>query len=136
MNQRVSYMSTLENLEVQQASAAAKIIVNSRTGTIVVGQNVELRPAAVAHGNMQVTIAENVNVDQPNPFGQGETVVTPQSIIDVNQDDARMFVFEPGTTLNDLVRAVNQIGAAPSDMIAVLEALKQAGALSGELIVI
>jgi len=136
LSQRVSYMSTLENLEVQQASAAAKIIVNSRTGTIVVGQNVELRPAAVAHGNMQVTIAENVNVDQPNPFAGGEAVVTPQTIIDVNQDDARMFVFEPGTTLNDLVRAVNQIGAAPSDMIAVLEALKQAGALSGELIVI
>ena len=136
MNQRVSYMSTLENLEVQQASASAKVIVNSRTGTIVVGQNVELRPAAVAHGNMQVTISENVNVDQPNPFGGGETVVTPQSIIDVNQDDARMFVFQPGTTLNDLVRAVNQIGAAPGDIIAVLEALKQAGALSGELIVI
>ncbi len=136
MNQRVSYMSTLENLEVQQASASAKVIVNSRTGTIVVGQNVELRPAAVAHGNMHVTISENVNVDQPNPFGGGETVVTPQSIIDVNQDDARMFVFQPGTTLNDLVRAVNQIGAAPGDIIAVLEALKQAGALSGELIVI
>lgn len=136
LSQRVSYMSTLENLEVQQASAAAKIIVNSRTGTIVVGQNVELRPAAVAHGNMQVTIAENVNVDQPNPFAGGETAITPQTIIDVNQEDARMFVFEPGTTLNDLVRAVNQIGAAPGDMIAVLEALKQAGALSGELIVI
>lgn len=136
LNQRVSYMSTLENLEVQQAEASAKVIVNSRTGTIVVGQNVELRPAAVAHGNMQVTISENVNVDQPNPFGDGETVVTPQSIIDVNQDDARMFVFQPGTTLNDLVRAVNQIGAAPGDIIAVLEALKQAGALSGELIVI
>ncbi len=136
LSQRVSYMSTLENLEVQQASAAAKIIVNSRTGTIVVGQNVELRPAAVAHGNMQVTIAENVNVDQPNPFADGETAITPQSIIDVNQEDARMFVFQPGTTLNDLVRAVNQIGAAPGDMIAVLEALKQAGALSGELIVI
>ncbi|MCA1767467.1 MAG: flagellar basal body P-ring protein FlgI [Idiomarina sp.] len=136
MSQRVSYMSTLENLEVQQASAAAKIIVNSRTGTIVVGQNVELRPAAVAHGNMQVTIAENVNVDQPNAFADGETAITPQTIIDVNQEDARMFVFQPGTTLNDLVRAVNQIGAAPGDMIAVLEALKQAGALSGELIVI
>ncbi|WP_442906204.1 flagellar basal body P-ring protein FlgI [Idiomarina sp. X4] len=136
LNQRVSYMSTLENLEVEPAETAAKVIVNSRTGTIVVGQNVELRPAAVAHGNMQVTISENVNVDQPNPFGDGETVVTPQSIIDVNQDDARMFVFQPGTTLNDLVRAVNQIGAAPSDIIAVLEALKQAGALSGELIVI
>jgi flagellar P-ring protein precursor FlgI len=136
LGQRVSYMSTLENLEVEQAMASAKIIVNSRTGTIVVGQNVELRPAAVAHGNMQVTITENVNVDQPNAFGQGDTVVTPQSIVDVNQEDARMFVFEPGTTLNDLVRAVNQIGAAPGDMIAVLEALKQAGALSGELIVI
>ncbi|MDV6328619.1 flagellar basal body P-ring protein FlgI [Idiomarina sp. PL1-037] len=136
LDQRVSYMSTLENLEVQQASASAKIIVNARTGTIVVGQNVELRPAAVAHGNMQVTIAENVNVDQPNPFADGETAITPQSIIDVDQEDARMFVFEPGTTLNDLVRAVNQIGAAPGDMIAVLEALKQAGALSGELIVI
>lgn len=136
LGQRVSYMSTLENLQVEQAMASAKIIVNSRTGTIVVGQNVELRPAAVAHGNMQVTITENVNVDQPNAFGQGDTVVTPQSIVDVNQEDARMFVFEPGTTLNDLVRAVNQIGAAPGDMIAVLEALKQAGALSGELIVI
>lgn len=136
LSQRVSYMSTLENLEVEPALASAKVIINARTGTIVVGQNVELRPAAVAHGNMQVTIAENVNVSQPNPFGEGETVVTPQSIIDVNQEDARMFVFQPGTTLNDLVRAVNQIGAAPSDMIAVLEALKQAGALSGELIVI
>jgi len=136
LDQRVSYMSTLENLEVQQAQGSAKIIVNARTGTVVVGQNVELRPAAVAHGNMQVTIAENVQVDQPNPFADGETVVTPQSIIDVQQDDARMFVFEPGTNLNELVRAVNQIGAAPGDMIAVLEALKQAGAISGELIVI
>ena len=136
LDQRVSYMSTLENLEVEQAMGAAKIIVNARTGTVVVGQNVELRPAAVAHGNMQVTIAENVQVNQPNPFAEGETAVTPQSIIDVQQDDARMFVFQPGTTLNDLVRAVNQIGAAPGDMIAVLEALKQAGAISGELIVI
>ncbi|WP_420843785.1 flagellar basal body P-ring protein FlgI [Idiomarina fontislapidosi] len=136
LSQRVSYMSTLENLEVEPAMSAAKIIINARTGTIVVGQNVELRPAAVAHGNMQVTISENVQVDQPNPFGEGETVVTPQSIVDVQQDDARMFVFEPGTTLNDLVRAVNQIGAAPGDIIAVLEALKHAGAISGELIVI
>lgn len=136
LDQRVSYMSTLENLEVEQAMGSAKIIVNARTGTVVVGQNVELRPAAVAHGNMQVTIAENVQVNQPNPFAEGETAVMPQSIIDVQQDDARMFVFQPGTTLNDLVRAVNQIGAAPGDMIAVLEALKQAGAISGELIVI
>jgi len=136
LSQRVSYMSTLENLQVEQAMAAAKIIINARTGTIVVGQNVELRPAAVAHGNMQVTITEDMQVDQPNPFGQGDTAVTPQSVVDIQQEDARMFVFNPGTTLNDLVRAVNQVGAAPGDIIAVLEALKQAGAISGELIVI
>ncbi|EKE82054.1 flagellar basal body P-ring protein FlgI [Idiomarina xiamenensis] len=134
--QRVSYLSTLENLRVEEADGAAKIIINSRSGTVVIGQNVELRPAAVAHGNMQVTIAENVNVSQPNPFGDGETVVTPQSIVDVQQDDARAFVFDPGVTLNDLVRAINQIGAAPSDVIAILEALKQAGAITGELVVI
>ena len=136
LSQRVSYMSTLENLQVEQAMAAAKIIINARTGTIVVGQNVELRPAAVAHGNMQVTITEDMQVDQPNPFGQGDTAVTPQSVVDIQQEDARMFVFNPGTTLNDLVRAVNQVGAAPGDIIAVLEAIKQAGAISGELIVI
>ncbi|RUO79835.1 flagellar biosynthesis protein FlgI [Idiomarina tyrosinivorans] len=136
VNQRVSYLSTLENLRLTPAEAAAKIIVNSRTGTIVVGQNVLLRPAAVAHGNMQVTIAENVNVSQPNPLAQGDTVATQNSIIDVQQDDARMFVFQPGTTLNDLVSAVNAIGAAPGDIIAVLEALKAAGAITGELIVI
>jgi len=90
----------------------------------------------VAHGNMQVTITEDMQVDQPNPFGQGDTAVTPQSVVDIQQEDARMFVFNPGTTLNDLVRAVNQVGAAPGDIIAVLEALKQAGAISGELIVI
>lgn len=134
--QRVSYMSTLENLEFDPAQGSAKIIVNSRSGTVVIGQNVRLRSAAVAHGDIQVTIAENIQVDQPNPFGGGETVVTPQSIIDIEEDDARMFVFEPGVSLNDLVRAINQIGAGPSDIIAVLEALKQAGALSGELIVI
>lgn len=134
--QRVSYMSTLENLEFDPAQGSAKIIVNSRSGTVVIGQNVRLRSAAVAHGDIQVTIAENIQVDQPNPFGGGETVITPQSIVDIEEDDARMFVFEPGVSLNDLVRAINQIGAGPSDIIAVLEALKQAGALSGELIVI
>lgn len=136
VGQRVSYMSTLENLEFQPAEGSAKIIVNSRSGTVVIGQNVRLRPAAVAHGDIQVTIAENIQVNQPNPFAEGETVVTPQSIVDIQEDDARMFVFDPGVSLNDLVRAINQIGAGPSDIVAVLEALKQAGALSGELIII
>lgn len=136
LNQRVSYMSMLENLEFTPAEGAAKIIVNSRSGTVVIGQNVKLRPAAVAHGDIQVTIAENIQVNQPNPFAEGETAVTPQSIVDIQEDDARMFVFDPGVSLNDLVRAINQIGAGPGDIVAVLEALKQAGALSGELIII
>lgn len=136
LGQRVSYMSMLENIEFNPADGAARIVVNSRSGTVVVGQNVKLRPAAVAHGDIQVTIAENIQVNQPNPFAGGETAVTPQSIVDINEDDARMFVFDPGVSLDDLVRAINAIGAGPSDIVAVLEALKQAGAISGELIVI
>ncbi|WP_113908266.1 flagellar basal body P-ring protein FlgI [Aliidiomarina celeris] len=134
--QRVSYLSTLENIQIEQGQAPARIIVNSRTGTIVVGQNVRLHPAAVAHGNLQVTISENLNVSQPNPFGQGQTVVTPDSNITVTQEDARMFRFDPGVSMNDLINAINQIGAAPGDIIAVLEALKQAGAIDGELVII
>ncbi|WP_115719242.1 flagellar basal body P-ring protein FlgI [Gallaecimonas mangrovi] len=135
-DQRVSFLSTLENLEFQPANGAAKIIVNSRTGTIVVGADVRLKPAAITHGGLTITIAENTQVSQPNALGQGQTAVTPNSNIQVNEKQARMFYFNPGVTLQDLVRAVNQVGAAPSDVMAILEALKQAGALSGELIVI
>ncbi len=134
--QRVSYLSTLENISVVQGQAAARIIVNSRTGTIVVGQNVRLHPAAVAHGNLQVTISENFNVSQPGPFAEGDTVVTPDSAIEIRQGEARMFRFDPGVSMNDLINAINQIGAAPGDIIAVLEALKHAGAIDGELVII
>ncbi len=134
--QRVAYLSTLENLEFKPADVAAKIIVNSRTGTIVIGKNVRLQSAAVTHGGLTVTIAEQANVNQPNPFAEGETVVTEQSIIDVARDDTRAFVFDPGITLDDLVRAINEVGAAPGDLMAILEALKEAGAISGQLIVI
>lgn len=136
VSQRVSYLSTLQELNVEPASAAAKIIVNSRTGTIVVGQQVRLMPAAITHGSLTVTIAENPVISQPNPLAGGETVVAGQSIIDVTQDDSRMFSFKPGTTLDELAQAVNQVGASPSDLMAILEALKQAGALHGELIII
>lgn len=134
--QRVAYLSTLENLEFQPADIAAKIIVNSRTGTIVIGKDVKLKPAAITHGALTVTIAENQDVSQPEPLGEGETVVTNQSIIDVARDDTRAFVFDPGVNLDDLVRAINQVGAAPGDLMAILEALKQAGAIDGQLIVI
>ncbi|KAF7774166.1 flagellar P-ring protein precursor FlgI [Pseudoalteromonas citrea] len=135
-SQRVSYLSTLENLEFTPADTSAKIIVNSRTGTIVIGKNVKLQPAAITHGGLTVTIAEQQNVNQPQPLAEGETVVTRQSIIDVDTDDSRAFVFDPGISLDDLVRAINEVGAAPGDLMAILEALKEAGAINGQLVVI
>lgn len=136
IGQRVAYLSTLENLEFTPADTAAKIIVNSRTGTIVIGKDVKLKPAAITHGSLTVTIAENQEVNQPEPLSNGETQVTNQTIIDVARDDTRAFVFDPGVNLDDLVRAINQVGAAPGDLMAILEALKQAGAIDGQLVVI
>ncbi len=134
--QRVSFLSILENLEIEPGVESAKVVINSRTGTIVVGQNVKVLPAAVTHGSLTVTIAESLGVSQPNPFGEGETVVVPETEITIEEEPARMFKFGPAATLNDIVRAVNQVGAAPGDVMAVLEALKQAGALKADLIVI
>ncbi len=133
---RVSFLSVLENLEFEPASPAAKIIVNSRTGTIVIGSEVQLLAAAITHGGITVTINEVKEVSQPDAFAEGETEVTNQSSIDVSQTDARMFVFKPGVTLDTLVRAINEVGAGPGDVMAILEALDQAGAIRGELVVI
>ncbi|UTV29314.1 flagellar basal body P-ring protein FlgI [Photobacterium atrarenae] len=136
VSQRVAFLSTIENLEFEPADGAAKIIVNSRTGTIVVGQHVRLKPAAITHGGMTVTIKENFTASQPNAFSGGNTVLVPNSDINVEEEDSRMFKFEPGVTLDELVRAVNQVGAAPSDLMAILQSLKQAGAIEGQLIII
>jgi flagellar P-ring protein precursor FlgI len=133
---RVSFLSVLENLEFEPASPSAKIIVNSRTGTIVIGANVRLLPAAITHGGITVTINEIQDVSQPNAFAEGETVTTNKSMINVANSDSRMFVFDPGVTLDTLVRAINEVGAGPGDVMAILEALDQAGALRGELIII
>ena len=136
ISQRVAFLSAIENLEFDPADGAAKIIVNSRTGTIVVGKHVRLKLAAVTHGGMTVAIKENLNVSQPNSFSGGQTVVVPDSDIEVSEEKGKMFKFEPGLTLDDLVRAVNEVGAAPSDLMAILQALKQAGAIEGQLIII
>ncbi|MFQ3218717.1 MAG: flagellar P-ring protein precursor FlgI [Paraglaciecola sp.] len=136
VGQRVGFLATLENFEFVPAKAPARIVINSRTGTIVIGQDVRLLPAAITHGGLSVTIAENQTVAQPNALAGGETAVTQQSIIDVSLDDSRMFKFDPGVTLDQLVRAVNEVGAAPGDLMAILEALSEAGALQGELVVI
>ncbi len=135
-SQRVDYLSILENLEVDVGQAAAKVIINSRTGTIVIGQNVRVQPAAVTHGSLTVTISEDPFVSQPEPLSGGQTVGVPNSRVQADQEAKPMFKFAPGTTLDEIVRAVNQVGAAPSDLMAILEALKQAGALQADLIVI
>lgn len=136
IGQRVGFLATLENFQFEPADAPARVVINSRTGTIVIGQDVRLLPAAITHGGLTVTISENQQVSQPNALADGDTVVTTQSIIDVDLADSRMFKFEPGVTLDQLVRAVNEVGAAPGDLMAILEALRQAGALHGELVII
>ena len=133
---RVGFLSVIENLEFEPASPAAKIIVNSRTGTIVIGSEVQLLAAAITHGGITVTINEAPSVIQPSAFAEGETTVTNQSSVNVTQENARMFVFQPGVTLDTLVRAINEVGAGPGDVMAILEALDQAGAIRGEIIVI
>ncbi|NLD01617.1 MAG: flagellar basal body P-ring protein FlgI [Gammaproteobacteria bacterium] len=134
--QRVDYLSIIENLEIEAGQAVAKVIINARTGTIVIGQNVRVQPAAVTHGSLTVVITEDPIVSQPEAFSQGQTAVVPRSRVNAAQEAKPMFKFGPGTTLDEIVRAVNQVGAAPSDLMAILEALKQAGALQADLIVI
>lgn len=135
-SQRVMFASMIESIEVKPAESPARVIVNSRTGTVVINNTVRVRPAAVSHGNLIVTINEDTQVSQPGPFARGQTQVVPSSDISVQAEGERMFVFNPGVTLDEIVRAVNGVGAAPSDLVAILEALKSAGALRAELIII
>ncbi len=134
--QKVAFVSLLENLVVEPGEAPAKVIINSRTGTVVINRAVLVMPAAVAHGSLTVTISENTEVSQPGPLAAGQTAVVPQSDVEISETGKRMFLFDPGVTLDEIVRAVNQVGAAPSDLVAILEALKEAGALRAELLVI
>ncbi len=135
---RTAFVAALEELEIEPGEVQARVIVNSRTGTVVIGSNVRVSPAAVSHGSLVVTISERPFVSQPvAPFSDaGETVALPDSDVTIQQEEASMFLFEPGTSLNEIVQAVNQVGAAPGDLVAILEALKQAGALRAELVVI
>ncbi|MEQ1621383.1 MAG: flagellar basal body P-ring protein FlgI [Methylococcales bacterium] len=134
--QKVIFASMVENMEVLPDDAPARIIVNSRTGTVVINSKVRVQPAAVTHGSLTVTISENPQVSQPNALSGGQTVVTPKSDVKVEVEKNHMFVFNPGVSLDEIVKSVNNVGAAPSDLVAILEALKSAGALRAELIVI
>jgi flagellar P-ring protein FlgI len=134
--QRVSYLAVIENLPVETGEPAARVVVNARTGTIVIGSGVKVYPAAVTHGNLTVTISEDPQVSQPAPLSGGQTAVVPNSSVEAKQDKNRMFLFSPGTSLAEIVQAVNDVGAAPGDLVAILEALREAGSLRAELVVI
>lgn len=134
---RVALAARLEAISIIPGAPAARVVVNARTGTVVIGGNVRILPAAVAHGNLLVTITEDMRVSQPAPFARrGETVVTPRSDVAAKEETVRMALFAPGVRLADIVDAVNALGAAPGDLVAILEALKEAGALRAELVVI
>ncbi len=135
--ERMALVAAIENLEISPGEAPARVIINSRTGTVVISSRVQVTPAAVSHGSLVVSISEDFDVSQPQPFSRtGDTVVTPQTGIDIAQADNRMFLFKAGVDLNDIVKAVNEVGAAPGDLVAILEALRVAGALRAELVVI
>ncbi|MGY6697202.1 MAG: flagellar basal body P-ring protein FlgI [Roseinatronobacter sp.] len=142
---RVGFLGMLENVEVTPDAPPASVVVNSRTGTVVIGGNVRVTPAAVTHGSLTVRVTEDFNVDQgatvvTGADGQvvvpGDIVVTPDTQIDIEQEPARAFVFDPGVSLSSLVDAINAVGASPSDLVAILEALRRAGALRAELVII
>jgi len=136
VGQKVSFVSMVENIVVAPDDAPARIIINSRTGTVVINGKVRVQPAAVSHGNLTVSISENKQVSQPGARSSGTTAITDKSNVKVSEEKNRMFVFNPGVSLDEIVQAVNNIGASPSDLVAILEALKAAGALRAELMVI
>ena len=143
--QKVTFMSLLENVEVQPASPAAKVVVNARTGTIVIGGDVRVTPAVVTHGSLTVRVKEDTKITQGQNIvanGQnaivagGDVVQTPDSELGFEAETARAFVFDPGVELSDIVDAVNNVGASAADLVSILDALRQAGALRAEIVVI
>jgi flagellar P-ring protein FlgI len=133
---RVRLMGQIENIEIHPTQPPARVIVNARTGTVVINGAVRVGPAAVSHGKLTVKVDENPLVVQPAPFSRGQTAVEQSSDISVEETRNPMFMMAPGASLSDIVKAINRIGASPGDLVAILEALSQAGALSAELIII
>jgi flagellar P-ring protein precursor FlgI len=136
MSQRVTFMSMIENLDVVPGESAAKVVVNSRTGTVVISRNVKVTAAAVSHGTISVAIAATNEVSQPNAFSGGQTATVQNANVAVNEPNKPMFLFQAGVDLRQIVDAINQVGASPSALIAILEALKSSGSLRAELVVI
>lgn len=134
--QRVTFMSMLEEISIETGRVRPRIVFNSRTGTVVMGADIKVKQSAVSHGNLTITISERSNVSQPNAFAQGRTAITPESDIYVEQANNSMFVWPEGTSLAVIVKAVNSLGASSDDLMAILQALNEAGALEAELVVI
>ena len=135
-NDRITFLSILENLEVTPTAERAKVVVNERTGTVVIGSQVKLLPAAVAHGNITVSVSTTNDVSQPNAFAQGATVGFENAEIDVDKGSGSLVKMNANSNLNDLVNALNSIGVTPVDIISILQALKNAGSLQADLQVI
>jgi flagellar P-ring protein precursor FlgI len=144
-SQRVSFVSLLENIDVEMARPKARVIVNSRTGTIVIGGDVRVTPAVVTHGSLTVRVQEDTNVTQTaettttdgvTTTVPGDAVTTQDTQITIEEEPAKAFIFDPGTELSDIVDAINAVGAGAADMVTILEALREAGALRAELIII
>ena len=135
-SQRVSFMSMIENIDVQPGEPPARIVVNARTGTVVISRNVRVSAAAVSHGTISVSVAMTNEVSQPGMLSNGSTKEVQNADVKVNEPNKPMFLFQPGVDLRQIVDAVNQVGATPSALIAILEALKSSGSLRAELLVI
>ncbi len=130
---QVDFLSMVETLDIP-VDTISKVVVNERTGTIVIGQNVKLSTVAVSHGNLTVEIQTSYQVSQPSPFSRGgTTAVVPETSINVEEEDARLIQLDEGTNLGDLVGALNALGVTPRDLIAILQAIRSAGALQAEL---
>ena len=136
LNQRVSFMGLLENIEVTPSEPNARVVINSRTGTVVINRAVRVTAAAVSHGTISVAITATNEVSQPAPLSQGQTRDLQNADVAVNEPQNPMFLFKPGVDLREIVDAVNQVGASPSSLIAILEALRSSGSLRAELIII
>ncbi len=136
LTQRVAFMSMIENMDVMPGEPSARVVVNAKTGTVVISRNVRVSAAAVTHGTISVSIAATNEISQPGPFAQGQTAAVQNAEVKVSEPNKPMFLFQPGVDLRQIVDAVNQVGASPSSLIAILEALKSSGSLRAELIVI
>ena len=134
--QRVAFMAKLEALSIDVGDDSPKVVFNSRTGTVVIADGLRVRAAAVTHGSLKVVISESTKVSQPNALAQGNTVATPQSQVSVDQGSGQMFKWPAGAKLQAIIDVINSLGASPDDIMAILQALDQAGAIEGELVVI